>query len=252
MSVLVETVVSPEVAPVAQAVADASAAVASGLLGGFGRAHRWLRRTAGRLLFERRYGVRTAEVVSLEEFGLARHDRVYYSAANWRTLRRALPRDEVGERDVFVDLGSGMGRMVLEAASRYRFGKVIGVELSEQLNDIARRNLATTRLRLRCRDVELVRSDALDYRIPDDVSVVFLNNPFRGETFETVIERLVASVDRNPRRVTVIYFNPTEEEFLLGTGRFRPLRTVAHGRGTRQEGPFGLTRVYAITERPDA
>ncbi len=216
------------------------------------RPYAWLRRSIGRLLFERRYGVRTAEFVSLEEFGLAHRDRVYYSPANWQTLRRALPRHEVGEHDVFIDLGSGMGRMVLEAASHYPFKRVIGVELSEELNAIARENVTGTRLRLRCGDIDLVRSDVLDYEIPDDVSVVFLNNPFRGEVFSTVIGRLIASVDRNPRRVTVLYFNPVEEAFLLGTGRFRRLRTVKRGRKAVEDDPFGSTRVYAITGPPDA
>ncbi|WP_433250288.1 methyltransferase domain-containing protein [Streptosporangium sp. CA-135522] len=252
MSVLIESVTATEISSLLESCADTGAAAAAGMVEGLRRSYKWLRRTTGQLLFERRYGVRTSEVVSLEEFGLARHDRVYYSAANWRTLRRTLPRRDVGEHDVFIDLGSGMGRMVLEAASQYPFRKVIGVELSEQLNGIARENLAGTRLRLRCKEVDLVRSDVLDYDIPDDVSVVFLNNPFRGETFATVIEKLIATVDRNPRPVTVIYFNPVEEAFLLGTGRFHHVRTVARRRRPAQDGPFGTVRVYAITERAGA
>lgn len=252
MSVLIETVAATELAALMEGCVDAGAATAAGAVEGLRRSYKWLRRTSVQLLFERRYGVRTSDVVGLEEFGLARHDRVYYSAANWQTLRRTLPRRDVGEHDVFIDLGSGMGRMVLEAASRYPFGKVIGVELSEQLNDIARQNIASTRLRLRCKDVDLVRSDVLDYDIPDDVSVVFLNNPFRGETFATVMERLIATVDRNPRPVTVIYFNPVEEAFLLSTGRFRHLRTVTRGRRSAEDSPFGSVRVYAITERAGA
>ena len=51
---------------------------------------------------------------------------------------------EIRPDDVFIDLGSGMGRMVLEAA-RYPFKRVIGVELVEQLHDLARANLASTR-----------------------------------------------------------------------------------------------------------
>lgn len=225
---------------------------AGGLLAAVRQPYAWLRRNLGQLLFERRYGVRTADFVRLEEFGLAHQDRVYYSPANWRTLRRTLPRHEVGEHDVFIDLGSGMGRMVLEAASRYPFKRVIGVELSKELNDIARENVTNTRLRLRCKDIDLVRSDVLDYEIPGDVSVVFLNNPFRGEIFAAVIERLIASVDRSPRPVTVIYFNPVEEAFLLGTGRFRHVRTVRRGRKAVKGDPFGSTRVYTITDPFDA
>ncbi|MFD0885342.1 methyltransferase domain-containing protein [Streptosporangium algeriense] len=239
-------------ADLVEVTAEGTTALLGGITGGLKRHYRALRRGAVRLVFERRYGVRTSDIVSLEEFGLAHEERVYYSAANWQTLRRTLPRDAVGENDVFVDLGSGMGRMVLEAAWRYPFRKVIGVELSAELSEIARQNVAGTRLRLRCKDVELVRSDVLDYEIPRDVTVVFLNNPFRGETFATVMRRLIASVDDNPREVTVIYFNPTEDEFLMSTGRFRHLRTVSRGRRNKQEGPFGTIRIYTITERAGA
>jgi hypothetical protein len=40
------------------------------------------------------------------------------------------------------------------------------------------------------------------------VSVVFFANPFSGRIFATVVDRLLASVDRTPRLLTIIYFNP--------------------------------------------
>ncbi|WP_158880504.1 methyltransferase domain-containing protein [Amycolatopsis anabasis] len=202
-----------------------------------------LRRAVGQLLFERRYGVRTAELIELGELGIDGENRGYYVPASWRTLRRTLPRRSVGERDVFIDFGSGMGRMVLEAA-RYPFRKVIGVELSDRLHEIARQNVARTRQRLRCRDIDLVRGDVLEYPVPDDVTVVFFNNPFQGAVFTTVIERLLESVDRNPRPLKIIYYNPVEEAAILGTGRFDRVRTIAHARQARAGSPFGWTRVY--------
>ncbi|MGW3351949.1 class I SAM-dependent methyltransferase [Nonomuraea rubra] len=207
---------------------------------------RSVRRRLARLLYDQRYGVRTADFADLTEFGLDHPERVYYSPAHWGTLRRALPVGDVGGQDVFLDLGAGKGRMVLEAAGRYPFKQVIGVELSPELTEVARANLATTRLRMRAREVEFVQSDALDYDIPDDVSVVFLNNPFRGRTFAAAMDRLLRSADRNPRPITLIYFNPVEEEHLLRTGRFRHLRTVTPWR-RRDTGVFGTTRVYAVT-----
>jgi tRNA A58 N-methylase Trm61 len=157
-----------------------------------------------------------------------------------------LSRKEIGPRDVFVDFGSGMGRMVLEAA-RFPFGRVIGVELSAQLHEIALANLRNTRQRLRCDDVTLVCSDVLSYDIPDDVTVVFFNNPFQGPVFTTVITRLVDSLDRNPRQLKVIYYNPVEQQTLLDTGRARLLRTLKHARHQVAGSPFGLTSVYALS-----
>lgn len=114
-----------------------------------------VRRNIGELLFERRYGTQTNGRWNFDEFNVAGDERVYYIASNWLTLRRVLSQRDVSRDDVFLDLGAGMGRMVLEAA-RYRFRKVIGVELVPELCDIARANLAKTRQRLRCRDIELV------------------------------------------------------------------------------------------------
>ncbi|MEU0518223.1 methyltransferase domain-containing protein [Streptosporangium sp. NPDC006007] len=240
------------VATVVEAALEVVATAVGTVLGPLQRPCRWLRGVAVRLLFERRYGVRTSDTVSLARLGLAGEERVDYVAASWRLLRRTLPRRAVGESDVFIDLGSGMGRMVLEAAWRYPFKKVIGVELSGELNDIARQNIVGTRLRLRCENVELVQSDVLDYEIPEDVSVVFLNNPFRGETFATVITRLLATVDRNPRPVTVIYLNPTEEDLLLSTGRFHHVRTLKAKRKARPDSPFDWIRIYTVSERAGA
>ncbi len=129
------------------------------------------------------------------------------------TLRRILPPREVTNHDVFVDFGSGMDRVVLQAA-RYPFRKVIGVEISERLHRIARKNLVRNRRRLRCPDIELVHADVLDYELADDVTAAFLYNPFQGEIFPTVVARLLQSVERNPRPLRIIYVNPVEEPLL--------------------------------------
>ncbi|UBU09370.1 methyltransferase domain-containing protein [Nonomuraea gerenzanensis] len=216
------------------------------MMGGVPVRLRSLRGRLARLLYDQRYGVSTADFADLADFGLDHPDRVYYSPAHWGTLRRALPVRDVGAQDVFLDLGAGKGRMVLEAAGNYPFKQVIGVELSPELAEVARANLVTTRLRTRARKVEIVQSDVLDYDIPDDVSVVFLNNPFRGRTFAAAMDRLLDSADRNPRPITVIYFNPVEEAHLLSTGRFRHLRTVTPWR-RKDTGVFGTTRVYTVS-----
>ncbi|TCO65094.1 methyltransferase domain-containing protein [Actinocrispum wychmicini] len=205
-----------------------------------------LRRTVSQLAYERRYGVRTAELIELDQLGIAAEGRGYYVPASWRILRRTLSRKEIGPTDVFVDFGSGMGRMVLEAA-RFPFGRVYGIELSEQLHEIAEANVRNTRQRLRCDDIRLVHGDALTFEIPDDVTVVFFNNPFQGTVFTSVIDRLVATLDRNPRQLKIIYYNPVEQQTVLDTGRAQLLRTLRHARRRVEGSPFGLTNVYQLT-----
>jgi glycosyltransferase involved in cell wall biosynthesis len=179
------------------------------------------RRLAVDAVLDRRYGVRTSGYVDLGELGVAADDRVAYAPTGWLTLRRVLPRRTVSDRDVFIDFGSGKGRVVLQAAT-YPFKRVIGVEVSEQLTALAKDNVERNRHRLRCQDVTLLTVDARDYAVPDDVTVAFFFNPFIGDVFATVIDRLIASVDRNPRTIRLIYVNPVEEATLLRTGRVEP------------------------------
>jgi 16S rRNA G966 N2-methylase RsmD len=197
-------------------------------------------------LAERRYAIRTSGVVPLEELGVAGPDRVRYKPAPWLVLRRALPRRSVGPDDVFVDFGSGMGRVVFQAALWYPFRRVIGVELSARLHRIAQDNIDRNRARLRCTDVELVRADVLDYPVPDEVTVVFFDNPFTGQIFGAVLDRLLASVDRAPRTVTIVYFNPVEHDRLMRTGRVRLVRRVRGLRPGREWALSNATYVYAV------
>jgi SAM-dependent methyltransferase len=177
-----------------------------------------LRRAADSAV-DRVLNIDTTHNVDLERFGLNAPDRVGYVASGWLDLYRMLRPEDVTSDSVFLDLGSGKGRIVILAA-RYPFRKIIGVELSEDLTAIARRNVANCRARLRCRDIELITCDVLNYRIPDDVSVVYMYNPFHGPIFDAAIASLIASVDRRPRTVRLIYGTASCEDRLLSTGRF--------------------------------
>jgi SAM-dependent methyltransferase len=161
--------------------------------------------------------------IELEHF---HSDRVWYQPSSWRTLRRALRKDEVKPTDVFVDFGCGKGR-VLICAARYRFARVIGVEISPRLSEIARDNLARASRKRACRDVQVVTCDAVDFEIPDDMTHAYFYYPFMGGTFQTVLNRIVESVDRRPRRVTLIYLEPRRERDVLATGRFKLVREIS-------------------------
>lgn len=199
-------------------------------------------------IVERRHGIRTSGEVSLAQLGLTRTGRTDYKASPWFTLRRALPKASVNSGDVFLDLGCGMGRVVFQAAARYPFRRVIGVELSPDLLAIARRNIAANTKRLRCSNVELVCSDVLDYQIPDDVTVVFLYNPFRGDVFSVVLSHLLASVDRKFRPLRVIYANPVEHDMLLAAGRFRQVKRIRGMRPDPEWSRSNSVHIYEVTK----
>jgi SAM-dependent methyltransferase len=194
-------------------------------------------------LIDRRYGIDTSGQVFLDEHSAER--RRFYKPTPWGPLGRILPADHVGPEDVFIDFGCGKGRIVFLAA-RYPFKRVIGVEFSEELSKIARENVERARKYLRSGDVEIVTCDALDYEIPDDVTVAFFANPFTGETFETVIRRLLGSVDRRPRPLRIVYHTPEMEDFLRSTGRVRLVRVARAFRPTREWARTYETHLYEV------
>ncbi|UOY00200.1 methyltransferase domain-containing protein [Blastococcus sp. PRF04-17] len=200
-------------------------------------------------MFDRRYGVETEGLVSTADAGVTDPHSMHYLPAGVLSLRRILPPSSVGPDDVFVDFGSGKGRIVLQAALHYPFRAVYGVELSESLHTVAERNVATLRDRFRCPEVHLLQGDARTVDLPDDVTVVYLYNPFRGAVFADVVDRLIASVDRNPRRMRIVYGNPEEEAALLATGRVRLLRATRGWRPSREWSRSNSFRLYEVTPR---
>lgn len=193
-----------------------------GTVGAVHRANREVSRRIGDRLFG--FPPEAAENTRLETVGLADANRVGHEPSPWFILPRILRRDEVGPEDVFLDMGAGMGRVVIEAAWRYPFRRVIGVELSDDFARVARAVVARNRDRLRAQQVEIVCTDARHYEIPDDVTVVYFYNPFLGDVFAAVVRNLLASVDRRPRPVRIVYLNPEEHEALAATGRIRHVR----------------------------
>lgn len=168
----------------------------------------------------RHYGLppEASGIVWLRDLGHAGPGRNSYAPTPWGLLERVLPVDEVTEQDVFLDLGCGMGRVLLEAAMRYPFARVGGVELVPRLAAAAREVLRQNSRRLRCREWEVVTSDVLDYTVPDDVTIAYLYDPFTGPVFDAALDRLEASVERRPRRLRVVYVVPQESDRLMRAG----------------------------------
>jgi SAM-dependent methyltransferase len=180
-----------------------------------------LSKRVGRLLFDRRvetYGNK----VSVEHF---HPERVWYTPSSWSFLRRGLTGFEIDEHDVFVDFGCGKGRVLYQAA-HYPFARVVGVEISAELSEAAKENLERNRDKLVCRNFEVITSDVVDFEIPDDLTVAYFYHPFGGETFKSVIDDLVASLDRRPRRVRIVYAIPVMGDYILASGRFKLLKSV--------------------------
>src|SRR5437763_7482110 len=108
----------------------------------------------------RRYGFprEAAGVRRLIEVGADAEGRNAYAPSPWRVLRRIIREREITEDDVCLDLGCGMGLVLLDAA-RLPFRRVIGVDVVPAFTAAARDLLARNRPILRCREFEVVTAD---------------------------------------------------------------------------------------------
>jgi SAM-dependent methyltransferase len=217
------------------------------------RLHVAVSRTRGFIganVFDRRQGTDTSRIVDLATAGVHTDGRIPYVPSSWRNLPSALRHIPISDDDVFLDLGSGKGRVVLQAAER-PFKRVVGVELSSELHAIATANLDAVRARLRCQDVELIEADITDYRVPDDVTIVYAYNPVRGDLFEAAMNALIASYDRNPRQMHLLYRYPREHDLVAASGRFQLLQTVTTWRPRPSWSRATAINIYAATPAHD-
>ncbi len=171
-----------------------------------------IRHNASERYHERRLGIDTSGTVAMEELGIDNPGHGEYGPTPFRDFHAMFSCVPIRPgQDVLIDYGSGKGRALILAAS-YPFRRIIGVEFSQALNDVALRNLAAARGHLRCDDVATVVTDARQFVVPPDVTVAYFNNPFDRAIFEGVLAQLRASVTAHPRRLHVMLsYSPDSE-----------------------------------------
>lgn len=118
---------------------------------------------------------------------------------------------------VFVDLGSGKGRVVL-LAGESPYKRVVGVEIAGPLHEIAQRNLERYRGERRAGAVELVCSDVLEWELPPDPLVFYIGNALSPRVLRDFLARVEASLRAHPRDVYFMYAHPQEEAVLAEQG----------------------------------
>ena len=93
-------------------------------------------------------------------------------------------------------------------AARYPFSKVMGVEHSPALVDLARQNIARASARdAQLAPLEIVLADATAWELPARPLVLFFYYPFETSIMEKVAERIVASGRDSPRKLFLLFFN---------------------------------------------
>lgn len=172
------------------------------------------------------YGVDTAGIVRLGGLRIASENRdlgVRYQPSEPAAVRELIDALAIDHSEyVFVDYGSGKGRVLL-VASEFPFKRIVGVEFSPELNQIARENLARfPRDRQRCSEIELVTVDAAEYELPAEPAVLYFYNPFAEPVLRRVLTGVQESLGSHPRPVLLLFTgNLPRAELLEDAGLVR-------------------------------
>ncbi len=114
----------------------------------------------------------------------------------------------------FYDIGAGRGRLLL-LASRYNFDKIRGCEFAAELHDDAEMNIAQfPRSLMKCRDVACYHQDALEMPLPEVPLVLFFVDPFSEAMLERMMSRIVASYQKAPRPVYLVFVAPPSRRIM--------------------------------------
>jgi SAM-dependent methyltransferase len=180
--------------------------------------------------FDERFGVETSGLIYELPSGHAHdvYNNGYFAVAPsvfhavMRLMRERLHLEY--QRFRFVDVGSGKGRALL-LASDYPFREVVGVELSPELDRVARANVARYAAVIAAEPhahgnllhrppVISIQGDATEFLWPTGPLVVYMWNAFTSPVMERVFHNLRASLAEQPRELYLVYMHPELESML--------------------------------------
>jgi trans-aconitate 2-methyltransferase len=104
----------------------------------------------------------------MTDWDAASYDQLADPQTEWG--QEVLARTELAGDETVLDAGCGSGRVTELIVERVPNGRVIGVDASESMIDVARKRLGP--------DVELIHADLLDLELEVPVDVVFSNATF--------------------------------------------------------------------------
>jgi SAM-dependent methyltransferase len=162
--------------------------------------------------FDTEFGLETGDWINLGQLKVSSENAqfgTHYEAISLNLFREAIaPIPEPLHDFLFIDFGSGKGRALLLAAE-HPFKKIIGIEFSAELHQIAQQNIECYKKRTNSdAPIESICMDATAYAIPSEKAVFYFFNPFNEVVLEKVLNNIQDSLSAHPRAVYISYCNP--------------------------------------------
>jgi SAM-dependent methyltransferase len=158
--------------------------------------------------FDRRHGTNTGGMVPTKDLDIAdaatKWQSNLYLGSPDRVTRHLIRSLGINPQDyTFIDYGSGKGRVLLTAAE-FPFRKVIGVEISSALHEVAERNQVLYVGTALKSEIKLWCGDAREYALPEGDLILHMYHPFGPDILKQMLQ-LIQAAYQPGRRILVPY-----------------------------------------------
>ena len=160
--------------------------------------------------FDRKYGTDTSgidlSIANNIDDNEVRDNAIRYQSAPRRVTKYMIASLDVDcEKFDFIDFGSGKGRALL-VASEFPFRRIIGIEISEKLHKLAKRNVEIyNNPAQRCFNIDLRCMNATTFPLPETNTVFHFYHPFMPGVLRPVLQNIGESLKKTPRRIFILY-----------------------------------------------
>ena len=169
------------------------------------------------------HGVDTSGSVSTAEYApdaAMAAQIIHYAGSQPSIVRRCLASLPDCERYVLVDLGCGKGRPLL-VASEFPFRRLIGIEISQPLAEVARHNARAIADKYpRRTPIEIQVGDASAVAAPAERVVIFMYHPFGRDLVSTLITSLEQQLAHGLQHAFLVYYNPVHGDAIDRSAHF--------------------------------
>lgn len=163
--------------------------------------------------YERLFGIKSMQIKKSDDA-----NNFHYQGASYLILLdvfKKLP-DAIKNKN-FIDIGSGKGR-ALFCAEYSGFNHLIGVELDQELVNIAEENISRYTLKRKESDFKFICENALTFQIPANTAVFYFFNPF-SEKIMSEVEKTISNYQKqNHCGIFIIYVNPQFKNVWIDAG----------------------------------
>ncbi len=168
------------------------------------------------IYYDFKYNIETNTHVQLDNLDLSVEEKkhyYWYEGTKGLPLKKLFHRLDIAKDSVFVDIGSGKGRVLFIAAD-YGFKTIRGVELSSDLCAIAKENLIRFRRKSGSKaKIEIINKDALNYNLTNE-DVIFLYNPFDEHTLKRLVLKIKDVMTGRNKKLKIIYANDVHRQVI--------------------------------------